>query len=158
MWPRSSRTSCSKPTTDASGTFLGLNDRGGAYAAGYNGSGVVVGVIDTGIWPEHPSFSGAGFPAPTGVAPGIPCQFGNTAHNANDAPFTCNNKLIGARQTLATYRAVLGAEDWEFDSARDDNGHGTHTSSTAAGNANVTASAFGIPRGKITGIAYRART
>jgi subtilisin family serine protease len=146
------------PTTDSSGAFLGLTQAGGAYASGLNGSGVTVGVIDTGIWPEHPSFSGAGFaPPPAGsVNLPIPCQFGNTAHNPNDAPFTCNNKLLGARQMLATYRALIGAEDFEFDSARDDNGHGTHTSSTAAGNANVPAQTFGIPRGNITGIAPRA--
>ena len=152
-----------QPTTDSSGAFLGLTQAGGAYASGINGSGVTVGVIDTGIWPEHPSFSGAGFPAPVGVAAGIPCEFGNTAHNPNDAPFTCNNKLIGARQMLDTYRALIGAEDFEFDSARDDNGHGTHTSSTAAGNANVPAFSSGtgrnpsrIFRGNITGIAPRA--
>ena len=62
------------------------------------------------------------------------CEFGNTAHNPNDAPFTCNNKLIGARQMIDTYRALIGATPDEFDSARDDNGHGTHTASTAAGN------------------------
>jgi subtilisin family serine protease len=148
-----------QPTTDSSGAFLGLTQAGGAYASGITGENVVVGVIDTGIWPEHPSFAGAGYgPLPAGsVAPGIPCEFGNTAHNPDDVAFTCNNKLIGARQMLDTYRAVIGAEDWEFDSARDENGHGTHTSSTAAGNANVPAQTFGIPRGNITGIAYRAR-
>ena len=145
-----------QPATDSSPAFLGLTQAGGAYASGIDGTGVTVGVIDTGIWPEHPSFSGAGFPAPVGVASGIPCEFGNTAHNPNDAPFTCNNKLIGARQMLETYRDLIGAEDFEFDSARDDNGHGTHTSSTAAGNANVPANTFGIPRGFISGIAPRA--
>ena len=125
-----------QPTTDSSPAYLGLTVAGGAYATGYDGRGVVVGVIDTGIWPEHPSFSGAGFPAPP-AGPPLPCQFGNTAHNANDVPFTCNNKLIGARQMLATYRSLIGAAPDEFNSARDDNGHGTHTASTAAGNANV---------------------
>jgi subtilisin family serine protease len=143
-----------QPTTDSSPAFLGLTAAGGAYATGYDGRGVVVGVIDSGIWPEHPSFAGAGFPAPpTG---GLPCQFGNTAHNANDVPFTCNNKLIGAYQFLETYRAVIGAAPDEFDSARDDNGHGTHTASTAAGNANVPATVLGTSRGRISGIAPRA--
>ena len=77
------------------------------------------------------------------------------AHNTNDAPFTCNGKLLGARQMLETYRAVIGAEPDEFDSARDDSGHGTHTASTAAGNAGVQASIFGRRMATISGIAPR---
>lgn len=143
------------PQTDSSAEFLGLTVRGGAYDSGYTGEGVVVGVIDTGIWPEHPSFADDGsYPAPpTGP---LPCEFGNTAHNPNDAPFTCNNKLIGAYQMLDTYRAVIGADPDEFDSARDDDGHGTHTASTAAGNAGVEAVMYGQPVGTISGIAPRA--
>jgi subtilisin family serine protease len=143
------------PHTDSSPEFLGLTVRGGAYDSGFTGEGVVVGVIDTGIWPEHPSFADDGsYPAPpTGP---LPCEFGNTAHNPNDVPFTCNNKLIGAYQMLDTYRAVIGADPDEFDSARDDDGHGTHTASTAAGNANVEASMYGLPMGEISGIAPRA--
>jgi subtilisin family serine protease len=129
------------PDTDSSPDFLGLTVANSAYDKGYDGSGVVVGIIDTGIWPEHPSFADDGsFPAPPTGA--LPCEFGNTAHNPNDAPFTCNNKLIGARQMLATYRALVGAAPDEFNSARDDNGHGTHTASTAAGNAGVAASRY----------------
>ncbi len=143
-------------TTDSSPDFLGLTAPGGAYDSGLDGSDVVVGVIDTGIWPEHPSFADDGsYPAPD-VAAGIPCEFGNTAHNPADAAFDCNNKLVGARQVLPTYRALIGAEDFEFDSARDDNGHGSHTASTAAGNSGVEATVFGRPRGTVSGIAYRA--
>jgi hypothetical protein len=58
---------------------------------------------------------------------------------------------------LATYRALIGADPDEFDSARDDNGHGTHTASTAAGNAGVEASVLGLPRGTVSGVAPRAR-
>ncbi len=142
--------------TDNSGDFLGLNNPGGLRAKGYDGEGVIVGVIDNGIWPEHPSFADDGSYATPPEAAGIPCEFGNTAHNPNDAPFTCNDKLIGARQVLPTYRALIGAEDFEFDSARDDDGHGTHTASTAAGNEGVSASILGIDRGVITGVAPRA--
>ena len=52
---------------------------------------------------------------------------------------------------------MLGADPDEYDSARDDDGHGTHTASTAAGNANVPASIYGISRGTVSGIAPRAR-
>ena len=58
---------------------------------------------------------------------------------------------------LDTYRVLIGADPDEYDSARDDDGHGTHTASTAAGNANVAASIYGIPRGTVSGIAPRAR-
>ena len=144
-----------KPDTDAAPAYIGVSGPASAWSTGYDGEGVVVGIIDTGIWPEHPSFADDGtFPAPlTGP---LPCEFGNTAHNPIDAPFTCNNKLIGARQMLDTYRALIGAEAFEYDSARDDGGHGTHTASTAAGNAGVEASVYGNYLGTISGIAPRA--
>jgi len=148
------------PDTDASGQFLGLTDYEGAYYKGYTGEGVVVGIIDSGIWPEHPSFADDGsYPMPPVMLDDSTrdaCEFGNSAHNPNDVPFECNNKLIGARQMLDTYRTVIGADPEEYDSARDDNGHGTHTASTAAGNSGVEASMLGIPRGTVSGIAPRA--
>jgi subtilisin family serine protease len=146
-----------QPQTDSSPHFMRLDSNGGPYDLGIDGEGVVVGVIDSGIWPEHPSFADDGsYPAPDAPSNAIPCEFGNTAHNASDEPFDCNNKLIGARQMLTTYRAVIGAEDDEFDSARDDSGHGTHTASTAAGNAGVKASMYDLPVATIAGIAPRA--
>lgn len=141
--------------TDNTPDFLGLTDPAGPWAKGYDGEGVVVGIIDTGIWPEHPSFADDGSYSAPPVG-SIPCEFGNTAHNPEDAPFTCNNKLVGARQMLATYRFFIGADPDEFDSARDDDGHGTHTASTTAGNAGVEAVIAGVPRGTISGIAPRA--
>jgi subtilisin family serine protease len=147
---------------DDLGRFLGLTGKGQAYASGINGEGVVVGVVDTGIWPEHPSLADDGtFPAHAPLdnspAAGNPCNFGNTAANPNDTPFTCNNKLIGAREFLDTYKAVVGLAPDEFDSARDDDGHGTHTATTAAGDANVRAKIFGKNVGTISGIAPRAQ-
>jgi subtilisin family serine protease len=145
-------------TTDNSPTFLGLTHPAGPWAKGYTGENVVVGVIDTGIWPEHPSFADDGSYDPLPAYAGLPYEFGNTAWNPNDAPYaTPNNKLLGARQVLDTYRAVTGADPDEFDSARDDDGHGTHTASTAAGNAGVEASILGKAYGPVSGIAPRAR-
>jgi subtilisin family serine protease len=144
-----------QPTTENTPDFLGLTGTSGPWGTGILGKGVVIGVIDTGIWPEHPSFADTGS-YPTPPVSGIPCEFGNTAHNPNDAAFTCNNKLIGARQVLPTYRALIGADPDEFDSARDDDGHGTHTASTAGGNSGVEASILGIERGVVSGIAPRA--
>lgn len=146
-------------TTDSSPEFLGIDGTDptqNAWAAGYTGAGVVVGVIDSGIWPEHPSFADNGMPAPPIDTSALPCDFGNSAHHPADVPFDCQNKLLGARQVLDTYRSLIGADADEFDSARDDNGHGTHTASTAAGNAGVDATAFGESVGEVSGIAFDA--
>jgi subtilisin family serine protease len=141
--------------TDASPSFLGLDARRGAWASGLVGEDVVVGVIDSGIWPEHPSFADDGSYAPLAGFEAVPCEFGDTAYNPDDAAFTCNDKLLGARDMRTAYKAVIGPE--RFNSARDYDGHGTHTASTAAGNADVSAQMLGIDRGTVSGIAPRAR-
>ncbi len=140
----------------------GIQGAGEFWQTGLTGENVIVGVIDTGIWPEHPSFADNGSYSDLGLAledtPDNPsCNIGNQAHNINDIPFTCNDKLLGARQMLATYRSLVGVEPFEFDSARDENGHGTHTASTAAGNANVPATILDQDRGLTSGVAPRAR-
>ncbi len=146
--------------TDASPAFIGAPEvweaLGGQEKAG---EGVIVGVLDTGIWPEHPSFSdpdpsGKSYPSPGGS---YPCNFGNTEWNPNDTAFVCNNKLIGAYEFMDTYKALVGLDPNEFDSARDSDGHGSHTSSTAAGNAGVEASILGTDIAPVSGIAPRAQ-
>lgn len=147
-----------QPQTDTTPKFIGADElwRNGNEG---RGAGVVVGILDSGAWPEHPSFSnpdpnGAPFPAPPSSWHGAPCQFGSAA--PGDASFTCNNKLLGARRFMSTYDIVVGLLPTEFPSARDDNGHGTHTASTAVGNNNVAATVLGVSRGKVSGIAPRA--
>ncbi len=147
------------PDTDTSPAFIGATTAwealGGQQSAG---EGIVVGVLDTGVWPEHPSFSdpdpfGNPYPDP----PGGPyaCEFGSDV--PGDEPFECNNKLIGAYRFMDTYE-VFGPSllPGEFRSARDDDGHGTHTASTAVGNGGVLASVFGFDLGTVSGIAPRA--
>lgn len=148
--------------TDTSPPFIGAQTLwahlGGAASAG---EGVVIGMLDTGVWPEHPSFSdpdprGKPYPAP----PSAPTQC-DFAGGANPGPsFTCNHKLIGAYRFMAAYDQCVAdnacTSSGDFTSARDSEGHGTHTASTAAGNGRVDAQIFGIDRRDISGIAPRA--
>jgi subtilisin family serine protease len=149
------------PQTDSSLDFIGLTGRGEAHRTGVFGEDVIVGVIDSGIWPEHPSFADDGSYSDLGIeldeSEFSACDFGNSEHNEADVAFECNNKLIGARQVMPTYRSLIGADPDEFNSARDDDGHGTHTASTAAGNADVEATVLGTDVGEVTGVAPRAR-
>jgi uncharacterized repeat protein (TIGR01451 family) len=121
------------------------------------GDGIVIGVIDSGIWPEHPSFADpgteGGFDSPpdwTATA----CEFGGTA---GDDPFTCNNKIVAARRMMTTYDQLHALQPGEFASARDDGGHGTHVATVAAGNRNVPGQIRGNPIGPTSGMAPRAR-
>jgi subtilisin family serine protease len=68
----------------------------------------------------------------------------------------CNNKLIGARYFVAGAEATGPIDNGEIMSARDTDGHGTHTATTVAGN-RVNASIFGTLLGPVQGIAPRAR-
>ena len=129
---------------------------GGSATAGSN---VVVGVLDTGVWPEHPMLSPAGISAPAGGLKG--CQFGNGMDVAHLGPtFACNNKLIGAYAFTQNYMANIGSNGSEFCnngtgvcSPRDSEGHGTHTMTTAAGDCVASAVLYGAERGPVCGIA-----
>ncbi|KAI3467394.1 hypothetical protein Pfo_024057 [Paulownia fortunei] len=103
-------------------------------------SDTIIGVIDTGIWPESESFNDKGFGPPPKKWKGA-CNGGKN--------FTCNNKLIGARY----YNSPSPTDD----SARDNLGHGTHTASTAAGNNVKDASFYGIAKGTARGGVPSAR-
>ncbi len=157
------------PQTDNSPGFLGLDANNGAWDSGFTGEDVVVGVVDTGIWPEHPSVADDGSygPAPASFV-GAGCDFGSAFGGLfppgplPDDPFPCNNKLLAAKKynaTFSTFLTIVGGtyDPGTFDSARDEDGHGTHTATTAAGNADVAASILGNDFGTVTGIAHRAR-
>ncbi|HEY7025860.1 MAG TPA: S8 family serine peptidase [Candidatus Limnocylindrales bacterium] len=123
------------------------------------GQGVKFADLDTGIWPENPMLAdNAGLPAPSG--PALPCNFG-TSGQPNDAAFSCNHKLIGAYAFVDTNLAVNGAPPPGYFcnnagtacSARDGEGHGTHTATTAAGDVVQHAVLEGVDRGPASGIA-----
>ncbi|HEY7069241.1 MAG TPA: S8 family serine peptidase [Acidimicrobiales bacterium] len=151
-----------QPSTDSSPDFIGATpvypELGGV---GSSGAGVIVGVLDTGAWPEHPSYTDPGnLPAPPARTDGNPrpCNFGDNPLTPANDPFVCNNKLIGGQVFLDTYLANIDQQVFPevFPAiARDSNGHGTHTSTTAAGGP-ANANPLGINRGAIHGIAPAA--
>ncbi len=82
------------------------------------------------------------------------CDFGdNPLTPANDV-FVCNNKLIGGKAFLDTYLASPARASKEiYKTARDSNGHGTHTGTTTAGDIVANADVLGVQRGPVQGIA-----
>jgi len=87
-----------QPLTDTTPDFLGADQvwegLGGSTTAG---EGVIVGVLDTGIWPEHPSFVDTGaITKPNLPTRGWECQFGDGTDPELGPAFACNDKLIGA--------------------------------------------------------------
>jgi subtilisin family serine protease len=132
--------------------FLGLTNPTNGLRAALNlrGRNLIIGVIDTGAVQEHPSFDGTGYGDPPAQWAGI-CQSGEGWSSSD-----CNNKLIGARWFAAGFTAGSDVVDGDFFSARDSEGHGTHTASTAGGN-RTQASLNGKPLAMVEGMADRAR-
>ncbi|GLU00561.1 hypothetical protein SLE2022_179190 [Rubroshorea leprosula] len=133
--------------------FLGLEQGRGVWHASNLESDVIIGVIDTGIWPEHPSFHDYGFgPVPTKWKGA--CESGT-----NFSPLNCNRKLIGARYFFKGYEANNGKvnETANFKSPRATNGHGTHCASTAGGNLVQNASFYGLASGVAAGMRYTSK-
>jgi len=162
---------------ESSTSFLGLEGDGGVWdtVGGVDeaGEGVVVGVIDSGIAPENPSFAGAPLETSAGAAPYTDgttvtyrksdgttfagsCSPGLAAAEQWDGD-ECNQKLIGARWFLGANEKAGSPDNPEYRSPRDADGHGSHTASTAAGNADVEASVDGYDYGTISGVAPAAK-
>lgn len=162
-------------TVDTSSTpsFLGLDAEGGLWdqvgGVGTAGEDIIIGVIDSGIWPESLSFTdrvdGNGVPSAQGVKvyQQIPGWHGKCKPGLDSEEFNagmCNQKLIGAQRFNAAWggdAGLLAERPWEFPSPRDYNGHGSHTASTSGGNNNVPTTGPAATFGNISGIAPRAR-
>ncbi|XP_073130818.1 subtilisin-like protease SBT4.3 [Henckelia pumila] len=127
------------PQTTRSWDFMGLPEN--VHRHPTVESHTIVGVVDTGIWPESESFSDKGFNPPPKKWKGV-CKGGQN--------FTCNNKIIGARY----YNSFSPKST---DSARDLEGHGSHTASIAAGNYVKDTSFYGIANGTARGGVPSAR-
>jgi subtilisin family serine protease len=145
-----------QPATSTTPEFLGLTAGNGLWAqlggASNAGAGVVVGVIDTGIWPESRAFSGG-----TGIP--VPADWrGRCVGGELFSKRLCNDKLIGARYYTGGFGAQFIALD-DYLSPRDGDGHGTHTASTAAGNVvtGVTVDGRTIDDGQTAGMAPGAK-
>ncbi|EFJ16957.1 hypothetical protein SELMODRAFT_115574, partial [Selaginella moellendorffii] len=154
--------------TTRSWDFLGVapqqNEMGFSELAGsYD---VIVGVVDTGLWPESKSFDD------TGLGP-VPSRWkglcNNTGITNTSELFTCTKKIVGGRayplsssSSASNSRSLLGMSTGspivqEFNNSRDGTGHGTHTSSTATGVSVSGASLFGLAEGTARGGYSKAR-
>ncbi|MFZ6027813.1 MAG: S8 family serine peptidase [Chloroflexota bacterium] len=141
-----------QPDSDAGPAWIGADDLWDGSATGglaTQGEGVIVGIIDTGINHAHPSFSD---PAPDGYQHINPWGGGSyrgicAANDPHYIPGFCNNKLIAA---YSFYPGIPSPEDLSW--------HGSHTASTAAGNAHAgTVSVAGsVVTRTISGVAPRA--
>lgn len=155
--------------TSSTPAFLGLNASGGLWdqlgGVGRAGEDIIVGVVDSGIWPESLSFTDRTLTGPNGQ-PGklgyrqIPGWHGKCTPGEEFNANKCNQKLIGAQYFNAAWGGNAGIDTqrpWEFNSPRDYNGHGTHTASTAGGNNGIHATGPADVFGTVSGMAPRAR-
>jgi hypothetical protein len=116
------------------------------------GRGVVIGVIDSGIWPENPSFAAppldstrlrARYPGFTGGCDAAGEQWSGSL---------CNAKVVAARSYVGAFGSdrVSAAE---YLSPRDGSGHGSHVAATAAGDSGVDVRIDGQDFGRRSGVA-----
>jgi subtilisin family serine protease len=160
--------------TASTPAFLGLDQTGGLWSkvGGKSSAGenILIGMLDSGVWPEDISFADRvdanGVPThdPSGTYAydPVPAKWAALACETKFAGITaanCNRKLITIRSFIGT---PAGQHSADFLSGRDGTaqsggGHGTHTLSTAGGNAGVPVSVNGISYGSMGGMAPRAR-
>ncbi|KAL7560041.1 hypothetical protein ACA910_000080 [Epithemia clementina (nom. ined.)] len=176
--------------TEYTPDYLGLTQPGQLWSQGHVGEDVVIAIIDTGIYPEHPSFADVPTPLWGNSGPAMaygppPPHFVGTgcALNDQDSPLSsssswnCTNKILAAKCYVTGFSSVVdptlpcGGNGNGLDptysllSARDEDGHGSHVASIAAGNYGVEAvitttvhpTTEVVVVGTLSGMAPRAR-
>ncbi|XP_045832024.1 subtilisin-like protease Glyma18g48580 [Trifolium pratense] len=148
--------------TTRSWEFLGLEKYGGislesAWWMARFGEDTIMANLDSGVWPEHESFSGIGYgPVPSKWRGNGVCEIDHFITTSNTSTTFCNRKLIGARIFSKNYEAQFGKLN-PSNLTRDFVGHCTHTLSTAAGNFSPNVTIFGNGNGTAKGGSPRAR-
>ncbi|KAL0308296.1 UNVERIFIED_CONTAM: Subtilisin-like protease SBT2.5 [Sesamum radiatum] len=136
--------------------FLGLPTGVWPTGGGFDRAGedIVIGFVDSGIYPHHPSFATHN----TDPYGPVPKYRGKCEVDPDTKRDFCNGKIVGA-QHFAEAAKAAGAfnPDIDFDSPLDGDGHGSHTAAIAAGNNGVPVRLCGFEFGKASGMAPRAR-
>ncbi|AQK66760.1 Subtilisin-like protease SBT2.6 [Zea mays] len=136
--------------------FLGLPTGVWPTGGGLDRAGedVVIGFVDSGIYPQHPSFAAH----KTDRYGPVPRYKGKCEKDLVTQRSFCNGKIVGA-QHFAKAAMAAGAfnPDVEFASPLDGDGHGSHTAAIAAGNNGIPVRMHGHEFGKASGMAPRAR-
>lgn len=146
-----------QPLTDSSSEFINATAAYSKLETTANaGEGILLGNLDTGVWPEHPLFADQGnLPAYDG--PVLPCNFGDNPLTPAPDVFECNDKLVGGQAFMDTHDFYTSSEYLYEGTARDSEGHGSHTASTSAGNVLENVQTMGPELAKINGMAPGAQ-
>ncbi|KAF8050751.1 hypothetical protein N665_1891s0001 [Sinapis alba] len=119
------------------------------------GEQIIIGIIDTGVWPESEVFNDNGIGSVPSHWKGG-CQSGEMFNSSH-----CNKKLIGAKYFINGFleenKSFNSKESLDFISPRDRNGHGTHVATIAAGSYVQDISYNGLAGGTVRGGAPHAR-
>ncbi|XP_028113268.1 subtilisin-like protease SBT2.6 isoform X2 [Camellia sinensis] len=136
--------------------FLGLPTGVWPTGGGFERAGedIVIGFVDSGIYPLHPSFATYNT-EPYGP---VPKYRGKCEVDPDTKRNFCNGKIIGAQHFAeAAIAAGIFNPAIDFASPLDGDGHGSHTAAIAAGNNGIPVRVHGYEFGKASGMAPRAR-
>ncbi|XP_073285762.1 subtilisin-like protease SBT2.5 [Primulina huaijiensis] len=145
-----------KKLTTHTPQFLGLPTGVWPTGGGFDRAGedIVIGFVDSGIYPHHPSFAAHR----TDYYGPVIKYTGKCEVDPETKQDFCNGKIVGA-QHFAEAAKAAGAfnSDIDYDSPLDGDGHGSHTAAIAAGNNGIPVRMHGYEFGRASGMAPRAR-